>query len=179
MKARRVFLGLLLAGLVLSPGRLAAQTAEELRLRKISLGVGAAVGVGLGITNAILLFGYTEGPTVGEKLLILTPSFMAGVAGSMLATAGLFELFLDIPMKWYVALPVGALAGLLEGALVGGATYGTFFGVACSLDPEFMNLPSWWESVARGTFGGAVSGATVGLAAGAVAGLALSLLLSR
>ena len=144
-------------------------------MRAASVITGLAVGVGVSIYHGVLQFGYMRQWSPAQHAAVFAPTMAAAVASSTLCTIALFRLFLDVSMHPLLGALAGAGVGFLEGAVIGGATYGTFFGVACALHPEFMNRPTWWHQVAGGAFGAAVFGSLIGLGPGAVAALVLTL----
>jgi hypothetical protein len=156
-----------------------AQVSKQQRIRTAGLNTGAAVGLGVAALQAVLQFGFENNLSPTQDIVAFTPTAMACVATSILSTLGLFELFQSVPMHPLLGVLTGSGAGFVEGALIGGATFGMFFGLATAVNPSFTSEPSWWRATAQGALGGAIFGGFAGLVPGAVAGLVLSLIVRR
>jgi hypothetical protein len=75
--------------------------------------------------------------------------------------------------------PLGGLAGLIEGALIGGITYAVFFGLMEILHPEFADSDTVWEALLMGFSGGAIFGSMIGIIPGAIAGPGVRIFLPK
>jgi hypothetical protein len=104
------------------------------------------------------------------------------MASSMLTTSGFFQIMSVESDKW-LSLFLGALGGVVEGAIIGGLTIGTLMGAQYAVNPDFINVSDeWnnaWDVVGLGIFGGGLFGALTGILPGAIAGLILQISLHR
>jgi hypothetical protein len=104
------------------------------------------------------------------------------MASSMLTTSGFFQIMSVESDKW-LSLVIGALGGMVEGAIIGGLTVGTLMGANYAVNPNFINVSGeWknaWDVVGLGIFGGGLFGALTGILPGAIAGLILQISLHR
>ena len=147
----------------------AQSNTDELR-RWISLGAGAVVGVGFAVYHGVLLFGHTPNLAIEHKLLGFFPPVALAVATSIGTTYLFFELFANLKSGLLVSIPLGGVAGCVEGALIGGLSYALFFPLVQAVDPTFMNSsPSLLQAAAMGFLGAGLFGAMIGAIPGAVA----------
>ena len=146
-----------------------------------AIGTGAAIGLALDTYIGFIAFGDPETP-LPQQLTVFIPTAIVGMASSMLTTSGFFQLMSMEGDEW-LSLFIGALGGMVEGAIIGGLTMGTLMGANYAVDPNFMNVTDeWnnaWDVVGLGIFGGGVFGALTGILPGAIAGLILQISLHR
>ena len=125
---------------------------------------GTAIGLGVTIYNGILLFGYTPNVPMQEKLISFSVSALAGIATSILSTKLFFNIFSDNSLNKWLSIPLEALSGGIEGALIGGITYSVFFALMQAMDPNFIHSKdvsnvldaAWMGFIGGGAFGGLI-----------------------
>ncbi len=153
-----------------------------------SIGTGVAIGLALDTYIGFSVFSDSEAPLL-QQLAVFVPTAIVCMASSMLTTSGFFQLMSIEGDKW-LSLVLGALGGMVEGAIIGGLTIGTLMGANYAVNPNFINVSSewkrqttgWknaWDVVGLGIFGGGVFGALTGILPGAIAGLILQISLYR
>jgi len=145
-----------------------------------SIGTGVAVGLALDTYIGFIAFSDPETP-LRQQLAVFVPTAVVGMASSMLTTSGFFRLISAEGDRG--SLVLGALGGMVEGAIIGGLTIGTLMGANYAVNPDFMNVNGeWnnaWDVVGLGIFGGGLFGAPIGILSGAIAGLILQISLHR
>jgi hypothetical protein len=146
-----------------------------------SIGSGVAIGLALDTYIGFIVFSDLEAPLL-QQLAVFVPGAVVGMASSMLTTSGFFQI-MSIEGDKRLSLLIGALGGMVEGAIIGGLTIGTLMGAQYAVDPNFINVSGeWnnaWDVVGLGIFGGGVFGAVTGIIPGAIAGLILQITLYR
>ena len=146
-----------------------------------SIGTGVAIGLALDTYIGFIVFSDSETPLL-QQLAVFVPTAVVGMASSMLTTSGFFQIMSVEGDKW-LSLFLGALGGMVEGAIIGGLTIGTLMGAEYAVNPNFINVSSeWknaWDVVGLGIFGGGLFGALTGILPGAIAGLILQISLHR
>lgn len=147
------------------------------KLRWAGAITGGLVAVGMTAFTAWLQFVPEDDWTATERVVTYLPMAATGLASSFLTTVAFFDLFVRVPMHPALGAVAGLGAGALEGALIGGTTFGAYMVTATFFDPGFANeAPTIYQSGWMGLSGGATFGALIGAVPGAVAGLVLSLL---
>ncbi len=146
-----------------------------------SIGTGVAIGLALDTYIGFIVFSDSEAPLL-QQLAVFVPGAVVGMASSMLTTSGFFQIMSAEGDKW-LSLLIGALGGMVEGAIIGGLTMGTLMGAQYAVNPNFINVSGeWnnaWDVVGLGIFGGGLFGALTGIIPGAIAGLILQISLHR
>jgi hypothetical protein len=146
-----------------------------------SIGSGVAIGLALDTYIGFIVFSDSEAPLL-QQLAVFVPGALVGMASSMLTTSGFFQIMSAEGDKW-LSLLIGALGGMVEGAIIGGLTFGTLMGAQYAVNPDFINVSGeWnnaWDVVGLGIFGGGLFGALTGIIPGAIAGLILQVSLHR
>ncbi len=146
-----------------------------------SIGTGVAIGLALDTYIGFIVFSDSETPLL-QQLAVFVPTAVVGMASSMLTTSGFFQIMSVEGDKW-LSLFLGALGGMVEGAIIGGLTIGTLMGAQYAVNPNFINVSGeWknaWDVVGLGIFGGGLFGALTGILPGAIAGLILQISLHR
>ena len=146
-----------------------------------SIGTGVAIGLALDTYIGFIMFSDSEAPLL-QQLAVFVPGAVVGMASSMLTTSGFFQIMSAEGDKW-LSLLIGALGGMVEGAIIGGLTMGTLMGAQYAVNPNFINVSDeWnnaWDVVGLGIFGGGLFGALTGIIPGAIAGLILQISLHR
>ncbi|MCK4681566.1 hypothetical protein KAT59_00885, partial [Candidatus Bipolaricaulota bacterium] len=146
-----------------------------------SIGTGVAIGLALDTYIGFIAFSDSEAPLL-QQLAVFVPTAVVGMASSMLTTSGFFQIMSVESDKW-LSLVIGALGGMVEGAIIGGLTVGTLMGANYAVNPNFINVSGeWknaWDVVGLGVFGGGLFGALTGILPGAIAGLILQMSLHR
>ena len=146
-----------------------------------SIGTGVAIGLALDTYIGLIVFSDSEAPLL-QQLAVFVPGAVVGMAASMLTTSGFFQIMSAEGDKW-LSLVLGALGGMVEGAIIGGLTIGTLMGAQYAVNPNFINVSGeWnnaWDVVGLGIFGGGLFGALTGIVPGAIAGLILQISLHR
>ena len=154
---------------------------DDPALHWAAIGTGAAIGLALDTYIGFIAFSDSETP-LSQQLAVFVPTAVVGMASSMLTTSGFFQLMSAEGDEW-LSLLIGALGGMVEGAIIGGLTMGTLMGANYAVDPSFMNVTDeWnnaWDVVGLGIFGGGLFGALTGIIPGAIAGLILQISLYR
>ena len=183
MKTKAVVVPLVLL-LLLSP--LISASAQLLdiddpALHWAAIGTGAAIGIALDTYIGFIAFS-DPAASLEQQLAVFVPTAIVGMASSMLTTSGFFQIMSVESDKW-LSLVIGALGGMVEGAIIGGLTVGTLMGANYAVNPNFMNVSDeWnnaWDVVGLGIFGGGLFGALTGIIPGAIAGLILQMSLYR
>jgi hypothetical protein len=150
-------------------------------LHWVSIGTGVAIGLALDTYIGFSVLSDSEAPLL-QQLAVFVPTAIVCMASSMLTTSGFFQIMSIEGDKW-LSLVLGALGGMVEGAIIGGLTVGTLMGTNYAVNPNFINVSSeWnnaWDGVGLGIFGGGVFGALTGILPGAIAGLILQISLHR
>jgi hypothetical protein len=146
-----------------------------------SIGTGVAIGLALDTYIGFIVFSDSEAPLL-QQLAVFVPGAVVGMASSMLTTSGFFQIMSAEGDKW-LSLLIGALGGMVEGAIIVGLTMGTLMGAQYAVNPDFINVSGeWnnaWDVVGLGIFGGGLFGALTGIIPGAIAGLILQISLHR
>ena len=154
---------------------------DDSALHSAAIGTGVAIGLALDTYIGFIAFSDSEVP-LPQQLAVFVPAAVVGMASSMLTTSGFFQIMSAEGDSW-LSLVIGALGGMVEGAIVGGLTMGTMMGANYAVDPNFMNVSNeWnnaWDVVGLGVFGGGLFGALTGIIPGAIAGLILQISLHR
>jgi len=148
-----------------------------------SIGTGVAIGLALDTYIGFIAFSDSEAPLL-QQLAVFVPAAVVGMASSMLTTSGFFQIqSMNEEGDRWLALVIGALSGMVEGAIIGGLTMGTLMGANYAVNPNFINVSDeWnnaWDVVGLGVFGGGLFGALTGILPGAIAGLILQISLHR
>jgi len=150
---------------------------DDPALHWAAIGTGAAIGLALDTYIGFIAFSDSETP-LPQQLAVFVPVAVVGMASSMLTTSGFFQIMSAEGDRW-LSLVIGALGGMVEGAVIGGLTMGTLMGANYAADPNFMNVSNeWnnaWDVVGLGIFGGGLFGAVTGILPGAIAGLILQI----
>jgi len=158
-----------------------AQPINDPALHWASIGTGVAIGLALDTYIGFIAFSDSEAPLL-QQLAVFVPTAIVGMASSMLTTSGFFQIMSVESDKW-LSLFLGALGGVVEGAIIGGLTVGTLMGANYAVNPNFINTSDdWnnaWDVVGLGVFGGGLFGALTGILPGAIAGLILQISLYR
>jgi len=158
-----------------------AQPINDPALHWASIGTGVAIGLALDTYIGFIAFSDSEAPLL-QQLAVFVPTAIVGMASSMLTTSGFFQIMSVESDKW-LSLFLGALGGVVEGAIIGGLTVGTLMGANYAVNPNFINVSGeWknaWDVVGLGLFGGGLFGALTGILPGAIAGLILQISLYR
>jgi len=145
-----------------------------LKKNTAALLTGSAIGLGVTIYNAVLLFGYTPDVPIQEKLIGFSVPAIAGIATSILTTELFFNIFSINSLNKWLSIPLGALAGVIEGALIGGITYSVFFTLMQAMDPTFINsneVKTVWDAAWMGFIGGGAFGGLIGIIPGTGVGV--------
>jgi len=146
-----------------------------------SIGTGVAIGLALDTYIGFIVFSDSETPLL-QQLAVFVPTAVVGMASSMLTTSGFFQI-MSVESDEWLSLFLGALGGMMEGAIIGGLTIGTLMGANYAVNPNFINVSGeWnnaWDVVGLGIFGGGLFGALTGILPGAIAGLILQISLHR
>ena len=154
---------------------------DDPALHWAAIGTGAAIGLALDTYIGFIAFSDSETP-LGQQLAVFVPAAIVGLASSMMTTSGFFQIVSVESDKW-LSLVIGAFGGVVEGAIVGGLTFGTLMGANYAVDPNFINTSGEWDNawdvVGLGIFGGGLFGALTGVIPGAIAGLILQISLHR
>jgi len=150
---------------------------DDPALHWAAIGTGAAIGLALDTYIGFIAFSNPETP-LSQQLAVFVPVAVVGMASSMLTTSGFFQIMSVESDKW-LSLVIGAVGGMVEGAIIGGLTVGTLMGANYAADPNFMNASNeWnnvWDVVGLGIFGGGLFGAVTGILPGAIAALILQM----
>ncbi|HDL86634.1 MAG TPA: hypothetical protein ENH11_09995 [Candidatus Acetothermia bacterium] len=180
-KAVVVSLVLLLLFSPLIPAFAQSADIDDPALHWAAIGTGAAIGLALDTYIGFIAFSDSETPLL-QQLAVFVPTAVVGMASSMLTTSGFFQIMSAEGDKW-LSLFIGALGGMVEGAIIGGLTMGTLMGANYAVDPNFINTSGeWnnaWDVMGLGIFGGGLFGALTGILPGAIAGLILQISLHR
>ena len=137
--------------------------------KKLRLLTGLSIGIGLTVAHSILLYGFTSRESFENKTLAFIPTAAAAIAVSLMTTNIFFNVFSKPYIIKWAAVPLGGLGGLIEGALIGGVTYGVFFGAMSIINPNFLNTAAGFgEALLKGFSGGALFGSMIGVIPGAV-----------
>ena len=154
---------------------------DDPALHWAAIGTGAAIGIALDTYIGFIAFSDPDAP-LEQQLAVFVPVAVVGMASSMLTTSGFFQI-MSVESDEWLSLLLGALGGMVEGAIVGGLTVGTLMGANYAVNPDFMNVSDeWnnaWDVVGLGIFGGGLFGALTGIIPGAIAGLVLQISLHR
>jgi tetrahydromethanopterin S-methyltransferase subunit G len=171
-------IGMLLCASVMPPHAAAqSTTVPNDSIRWAGAISGAVIGVGMVAVTSYLHFGFEDEWTTAERWATFVPMATASLASSLLTTVAFFDLFVEVPMHPALAGLAGLGAGALEGAIVGGATFGTYFLTTTYFDPTFVaEADSIYEAGWIGLRGGTMFGVVVGAIPGAIAGIVLALL---
>ncbi len=165
MRRRNVIL-LIIVVLVFLSTPLFSQGDTILNIKSKALITGTAIGLGVSIFHGILLFGYTPNVSITEKLIGFSVPAIVCIATSILSTNLFFDIFSNDSMNKWLSLPLGALAGFIEGALIGGITYSVFFSVMEVMDPDFSRAKNVLDAALMGLLGGGVFGGLIGILPG-------------
>jgi len=156
---------------------------DNAALHWASIGTGVAIGLGLDTYIGFIAFSDSEVPLL-QQLAVFVPAAVVGMTSSILTTSGFFQTqSMNEEGDKLLALVIGALSGMVEGAIIGGLTMGTLMGANYTVNPNFINVSDeWnnaWDVVGLGLFGGGLFGAFTGILPGAIAGLILQISLHR
>ena len=150
---------------------------DDPALHRAAIGTGVAIGIALDTYIGFIAFS-DPAASLEQQLAVFVPTAIVGMASSMLTTSGFFQIMSVESDKW-LSLFLGALGGMVEGAIIGGLTVGTLMGANYAVNPNFMNVSDeWnnaWDVVGLGIFGGGLFGALTGILPGAIAGLILQI----
>ncbi len=165
-KGLSIILFSMLAILLLNPPPLFSQENSPKAHSTAALITGTIIGLGLSVYNGVLLFGYTPQVPIGEKLVAFTIPAAAGIGVSILTTQLFFDIFSSSQLNKWLSIPLGSVAGYIEGAIIGGVTYALFFSIMEAMDPEFSNAKSVLDAAWMGFAGGGIFGGLIGILPG-------------
>jgi len=113
-------------------------------LHRAAIGTGAAIGIALDTYIGFIAFSDPDAP-LQQQLAVFVPTAIVGMASSMLTTSGFFQIMSVESDKW-LSLFLGALGGMVEGAIIGGLTVGTLMGANYAVNPDFINTSGDWNN---------------------------------
>lgn len=158
-------------------GSLEAEPVTDRQLRWAGMITGGVVAAGMLAGTACIHFIPEHEWSRSERVVTYLPMACAAVATSLLTTVAFFDLFLEVPMHPLIGTLAGLGAGALEGAVIGGFTFGSFMATATYFDPTFVSgSSSIYRSGWMGLSGGALFGALTGAIPGAIAGTVLAII---
>ena len=117
---------------------------DDPALHWAAIGTGAAIGIALDTYIGFIAFSDPYAP-LQQQLAVFVPTAIVGMASSMLTTSGFFQIMSVESDKW-LSLFLGALGGMVEGAIIGGLTVGTLMGANYAVNPDFINTSGDWNN---------------------------------